>query len=148
MRGTQSRRPKEASIFSRMAFGVERIVPILRIFDEARARDFYVGYLGCSIDWEHRFDGRGPLYMQVSRGSLVLHLSEHHGDGTPGQVVYVAARGVRDLHAELQTRDYPFLNPGVCASPGDGEDGFCLQLLDPFGNTLRIDERVGSRVTA
>ncbi|MDQ4009863.1 MAG: glyoxalase superfamily protein [Actinomycetota bacterium] len=131
-----------------MAFGVERIVPILRIFDEARARDFYVGYLGCSIDWEHRFDGRGPLYMQVSRGSLVLHLSEHHGDGTPGQVVYVAARGVRDLHAELQTRDYPFLNPGVCASPGDGEDGFCLQLLDPFGNTLRIDERVGSRVTA
>jgi ribosomal-protein-alanine N-acetyltransferase len=59
--------------------------------------------------------------------------------------VYVAASGVRELHAELQAKDYPFLNPGIGASPGDGEDGACLQLLDPFGNTLRIDERAGSR---
>lgn len=45
-------------------------------------------YLGCTVDWEHRFDDLAPLYMQVSRGSLVLHLSEHYGDGTPGAVVY------------------------------------------------------------
>jgi catechol 2,3-dioxygenase-like lactoylglutathione lyase family enzyme len=127
-----------------MDFAVERVVPILRIFDEARAREFYVGYLGCTIDWEHQIGGHGPLYMQVSRGSLVLHLSEHHGDGTPGQVVYIAASGVRELHAELQTKEYPFLKPGIAASPGDGEGGACLQLLDPFGNTLRIDERASS----
>lgn len=127
-----------------MDFAVDQVIPILRIFDTARAREFYVDYLGCSIDWEHQFDGQGPLYMQVSRGSLVLHLSEHHGDGTPGQVVYVAASGVRELHAELQAKVYSFLNPGIDASPGDSEDGACLQLLDPFGNTLRIDERVGS----
>ncbi|MDQ3453082.1 MAG: glyoxalase superfamily protein, partial [Actinomycetota bacterium] len=47
-----------------MAFAVERVVPILRSFDETRAREFYVGYLGCVVDWEHRFDGQGPLYMQ------------------------------------------------------------------------------------
>jgi len=127
-----------------MPLEVDSVVPILRIFDELRAREFYVGYLGCSVDWEHRFDDQGPLYMQVSRGSLVLHLSEHHGDGSPGQVVYVAATGVRELHAELQTKEYPYLNPGICASPGDGEDGASLNLLDPFGNTLRIDERVDS----
>lgn len=85
--------------------------------------------------------------MQVSRGALLLHLSEHHGDGSPGQVVYVAATGVRELHVELEAKDYPYLNPGICASPGDDEGGACLNLLDPFGNTLRIDERVGSRVT-
>ena len=107
-----------------------------------------MGYLGCSVDWEHRFDDPAPLYMQVSRGRLVLHLSAHHGDGSPGHVVYVAATGVRELHAELQTKDYSFLNPGICASPGDDEDGACLNLLDPFGNTLRIDERVNSRVAA
>ena len=129
-----------------MAFETERVIPIIRIFDEARAREFYVGYLGFGVDWEHRFDESGPLYMQVSRGSLQLHLSEHHGDGTPGQVVYVAATGVRELHAELQGKQYPFLNPGISASPGDGERGACLQLLDPFGNRLRIDERDGSRV--
>ncbi|HEY5335537.1 MAG TPA: glyoxalase superfamily protein [Mycobacteriales bacterium] len=124
-----------------MDFRVARVIPILRIFDEARARDFYVGYLGCSVDWEHRFDGQGPVYLQVSRGSLVLHLSEHHGDGTPGTTVYVGAVGVRELHAELHAKDYPYLNPGLGPSPGDDKAGTCLTLLDPFGNTLRIDER-------
>lgn len=119
---------------------MQSVVPILRIFDLDRARDFYVGYLGCTVDWEHQFDGQGPMYMQVSRGDLVLHLSEHHGDGTPGSTVYIAATGVRDLHAELRAKDYPYLNPGIDTSPGD-DDGACLTLLDPFGNTLRIDER-------
>ena len=129
-----------------MGLEVHGVAPILRIFDEARAREFYVDYLGCGVDWEHRFDGEGPLYMQVSRGALVLHLSEHHGDGSPGHVVYVAATGVRELHAELQSKPYPYLNPGICGSPGDDEAGACLNLLDPFGNSLRIDERVKSRV--
>ena len=125
-----------------MPFAVERVVPILRIFDRARAHEFYVDYLGCTVDWTHQFDGQGPTYTQVSRGSLVLHLSEHHGDGTPGHVVYVAVTGVRELHAELATRDYPFLRPGLEGNPGEGH-GVCLVLLDPFGNTLRLDERAG-----
>ena len=58
--------------------------PILRIFDEAKAREFYVGYLGFRIDWEHRFAPGMPLYLQVSRDGCVLHLSEHHGDACPG----------------------------------------------------------------
>lgn len=124
-----------------MGLEVQGVVPILRIFDEVRAREFYVGYLGFEVDWEHRFDGRGPLYMQVSRGALVLHLSEHHGDGSPGHVVYVAATGVRELHAELKTKSYPYLNPGLSPSPGDDEGGVCLHLPDPFGNWLRIDQR-------
>jgi len=27
--------------------------PILRMFDEARAREFYVEFLGFTVDWEH-----------------------------------------------------------------------------------------------
>ena len=112
-------------------------VPVLRIFDLDRAREFYIHWLGFTIDWEHRFDDNAPLYLQVSRGNLVLHLSEHSGDGTPGTVVYITAKDVTGLHAELQTRPYRFLNPGL----GEGATGGpCLDLLDPFGNSLRIEE--------
>jgi hypothetical protein len=46
------------------------------------------------------------------------------------------------LHAELQTKNYPYLSPGPETSPGDDDEGgACLNLLDPFGNSLRIDER-------
>lgn len=113
-----------------------KVVPILRIFDLEKARRFYVDYLGFSLDWEHRFSAEAPLFIQVSRGSLVLYLSEHHGDGTPGTVVYVETRGVRAYHAELGAKKYPYLNPGISVD----EMGTSMTLLDPFGNTLRLNE--------
>ena len=116
---------------------LDRAIPILRIFDAEKAKEFYVEYLGMCIDFEHRFEPTLPLFMQVSRGDLVLHLSEHHGDGTPGTVVYIPTTGVHDLHAELATKGYSHLRPGVA----EDEMGACLALLDPFGNTLRFEER-------
>jgi ribosomal-protein-alanine N-acetyltransferase len=115
----------------------DRVIPILRIFDADKARAFYVDYLGMKVDFEHRFEPGLPLYMQVSRGNLVLHLSEHHGDGTPGTTIYVATTGVRELHAELSAKDYPNLRPGIETD----EIGAHVVLLDPFGNTLRFNER-------
>lgn len=76
---------------------VHKTIPILRIFDVAKALEFYGEYLGFTVDWEHRFDPEAPMYMQVSRGDLVLHLSEHYGDATPGSTVYVSVR-MRALH--------------------------------------------------
>ncbi|MGH2636908.1 MAG: glyoxalase superfamily protein [Acidimicrobiia bacterium] len=122
-----------------MAIRLDPAVPVLRIFDVDRAKEFYVSWLGFSIDWEHRFDEDAPLYMQISRDGLVLHLSEHSGDGTPGSMVYVSARGVVELHRELQTRAYRYLNPGLGVGAAGGP---CLDLLDPFGNGLRIEEAV------
>lgn len=61
--------------------------PILRIFDEAKAREFYVAFLELSVDWEHRFGDNFPLYMQVSKDTCIIHLSEHYGDCSPGSAV-------------------------------------------------------------
>lgn len=66
-----------------------KATPILRIFDEAKAREFYVGFLGFAVDWAHRFEPGLPLYLQVSRDGLILHLSEHHGDCCPGAALRV-----------------------------------------------------------
>jgi hypothetical protein len=92
-------------------------VPILLIFDEAKAREFYCDFLGFRIDWEHRFEPDLPLYMQVSRSGLVLHLSEHFGDCTPGSTVFVRMTGIDALQSELIAKKYKNLRPGVELAP-------------------------------
>jgi hypothetical protein len=69
-----------------------KTIPILRIFDVAKAKEFYVGFLGFTVDWEHHFEPSTPMYLQVSRAGLTLHLSEHHGDACPGSTVFVWMR--------------------------------------------------------
>ncbi len=85
--------------------------PILRIFDETKAKEFYVEYLGFSIDWEHRFEPGMPLYFQVSRDGCLLHLSEHHGDCTPGAAMRIESSDVDALCAELQAKKYKYYRP-------------------------------------
>lgn len=114
------------------------VTPVLRVFDIPLAKSFYVDYVGCSVDWE---DGTpdGPTYLQVSRPPLVLHLSTHHGDGTPGGVVLIEVRGIKELHAELHGKGYKFMNPGL--EPGPGEHMLSTELIDPFANLIRFFER-------
>jgi len=69
-----------AKASSAMSFG--KTVPILRMFDEAKAKEFYVDFLGFAVDWEHRFEDGTPLYMQVSKDGCVIQLSEHYGDAS------------------------------------------------------------------
>ena len=33
----------------------QQVIPVLRIFDIAKAREFYIDWIGFTIDWEHRF---------------------------------------------------------------------------------------------
>ena len=115
---------------------VTSVVPILRMFDVAASIRFYVDYLGCSLDWQ---DGEGdrPVYLQVSRGGMRLHLSSHHDDGTPGTAVLVVVRNLDALHADLHQRGYPYLNPGVGPGPGGGRE---MQLIDPSSNRIRFYE--------
>lgn len=111
-------------------------VPVLRSFDETRAREFYIDYLHFSVEWEHRFDHADSLlYMRLRRDQFVPDLSEHHGDGTPGSTVWVPVGDVRALHAELQATGYGRLNPGV---EDDFPGGPTIEVVDPFSNTIRF----------
>ncbi len=107
-------------------------VPILPIFDDAKAREFYVGFLGFRIDWEHRFEPDLPLYLQLSRGACVLHLSGHHGDATPGSALRIAVEDLDALQAHLLAQRAPFARPAVQYQPW-GRD---MTLHDTFGNRL------------
>jgi catechol 2,3-dioxygenase-like lactoylglutathione lyase family enzyme len=120
-----------------MSMAFRKTIPILRIFSIDKAREFYLDFLGFSVDWEHRFGNDFPLYMQVSRDGLVLHLSEHHGDGSPGANVFVEMAGIEALHRELIAKNYRYLKPGLERAPWNA---LTMQVTDPFGNRIRFNE--------
>lgn len=118
------------------------VVPILRIFDIAKAEGFYLGFLGCVVDWTHCPAPDLPLYRQVSRDGLILHLSEHHGDGSPGVHVRVMMQGVEALHAELTAKPYRYMRPGLEKTSWSTLE---TSVIDPFGNTISFCEPISSR---
>lgn len=115
-----------------------RTIPMLRMFSVGKAREFYLDFLGFAVDWEHRFDPAAPLYMQVSRNGLVLHLTEHHGDGSPGASVFVEMRGLDAFHAEITARGYRYMRPGIEHAAWGGR---VMRVIDPFGNRILFNER-------
>lgn len=123
-----------------MTIALEPAVPVLRIYDLAKAQEFYVGFLGMTVDWSHRFAADTPVYMQVSRGSLQFHLSEHHGDATPGASVLVRMTGIEEFNRELLDRNYPYARPGIEQAPWDSK---VMEVTDPFGNRIRFSEAIG-----
>jgi uncharacterized glyoxalase superfamily protein PhnB len=120
-----------------MKFG--KTTPILRIFDEARAREFYVDFLGFEVDWEHRFEEGLPLYMQVSRDGCVLHLSEHHGDCSPGSAMRIETDDIASFHSQLRERKYKYAKPDLKETPWGSMD---LSVTDPFGNRLTFTNAI------
>lgn len=110
-------------------------VPLMRIFDEDKARAFYLDFLGMAVDWAHRFEADAPIYMQVSRDGLTLHLTEHHGDCCPGSTVYVRTDRLDAYHAEISGKGYRHMRPGIEPAPW-GER--IMEVTDPFGNRLRF----------
>lgn len=114
----------------------EQPIPVLRMFDETKAREFYLGFLGFAVEFEHRFEPELPLYLGIRRGSLVLHLTEHHGDACPGSAVFIPVSNLEALCDELAAKRYGYGRPQI-VQQGWGKE---LMVHDPFGNRLRFCE--------
>ena len=113
--------------------------PILRSFDEAKARAFYVDYLGFEVLFEHRFEHGLPLYLGIVRDGCELHLSEHHGDACPGASLRIATDDIDALHAELRAHQAGHKRPEVVEHPWATRD---RTVTDPFGNRLTFTSAV------
>lgn len=111
--------------------------PIFRIFDVAKAREFYVDFLEFTIDWEHHFQADLPVYMQASHGSLVLHLSEHHGDCCPGSTALARVTGLAEFQQRLIAKQYRYYRPGIERASWGAD---VMEVIDPFGNRIRFYE--------
>ena len=116
------------------------ITPILRIFDVAKAREFYVDFLGFKVDWEHRFEPDLPLYMQISKDTCVLHLSEHFGDGSPGVHLRIDTTGLEEFQQQLIAKKYKNARPCTEDTPWNTRE---MTIVDPFGNWLTFAMATG-----
>ena len=119
------------------------IKPIFRIFDYDKAIEFYVGWLGFTVDWEHEFEpGTTPKYLQVSLRDIIIHLSEHHGDGSPGSHINIDDfENLVAYNRELNAKKYKYGRPGL-EVPEWNEKAINMTVHDPFGNRITFGEVV------
>jgi uncharacterized glyoxalase superfamily protein PhnB len=113
------------------------------MFDVDKAKAFYVGFLGFTVDWEHSFEPGTPVYMQVSRGDCRIHLSEHHGDATPGSNMRVEMPVDGELEAfqqALLASGYKYYRPGLQDQPWGTRE---MAVQDPFGNRIHFYRNLG-----
>ena len=118
---------------------LEKVIPTLRIFDYNKAIEFYIDWLGFKVIWEHRFEENAPVYMEVEKDDITFHLSEHHGDGTPGTHVFIRCTGVEAYHKELIDKKYKYNRPGI------GETFYgslAFTVNDPFNNRITFSEKL------
>ena len=116
---------------------LQKNIPILRIFDVDKAKEFYIDWLDFKIDWEHQFEANTPYYFGISKDNIQLHLSEHYGDATPGSKVFILCDEIEEYCQELKSKNYKYYRPCV-------EKAFygalCMEVTDPFGNKLSFNQ--------
>jgi hypothetical protein len=119
-----------------------KVIPVLRAFDRKKVLEFYVDWLGFTINWEHHPDN-SPFYMQISLRDIVIDISEHHGDATPGsKVIITGFEGLEAYHQALLNKNYTYMKPGLSRVEWD-QDTLETIVIDPFFNQLVFNERVG-----
>ncbi|MGG9960966.1 glyoxalase superfamily protein [Ferruginibacter sp. SUN106] len=114
-------------------------IPVLRIFDVTKAKEFYIDWLGFEIGFEHQFEAHMPYYIGICKDGIELHLSEHHGDATPGSKVFITCNEIEKFHAELLSKPYKYYRPTVEKT---FYGSLCIDMHDPFGNKLSFNEYI------
>ncbi|HYN94265.1 MAG TPA: glyoxalase superfamily protein [Pilimelia sp.] len=120
-------------------------IPVLRIFAVDPALQFYVDFLGCTLDFGGPNGGPGtPYYGQVSHAATTLHLAEAAYDASQGATVFVWVDGIDELRDRLNQRrtQVPVWGPAVWTPEVEEApwNGRVLTIADPFGNHLRFSE--------
>jgi catechol 2,3-dioxygenase-like lactoylglutathione lyase family enzyme len=120
-------------------------IPVLRIFSVDPALQFYVDFLGFTLDFGGPNGGPGTAYYgQISKGHTTLHLAEAAYDAGQGATVFIWLDGIDELREYLNDRrtQVPVWGPAVWTPEVEQAqwDGKVLTIADPFGNHLRFSE--------
>ncbi len=113
-------------------------IPTFRILDYKEAVEFYIDGLGFNIDWQHQFGPNEPVYMQISRNGLTLHLSENKRFDT-GVIVFVDCKELNEFYSELNSRTSEI---ELSKPENTNWQTIQMEIEDPFGNLLRFNEPI------
>jgi len=80
--------------------------------------------------------------MQISKDRCILHLSEHHGDCSPGAAMRIETAGLEAFQRELAAKQYRYARPTIEATPWGSHD---MSVTDPFGNRLTFTHTGGTQ---
>lgn len=116
---------------------LEPPIPTLRVTSIEAAAEFYVQFLGFKFDWGHDGSRDQPVYAQVSRGPVQLHLAQQSEGGRPTNLLFRDLTGLNALHRELTARQGKFTVSDIEFTPWDSRQ---FEVADPFGNRLRFWE--------
>lgn len=118
-----------------------QLIPVFRVFDYNKTIEFYVNWLGCTIEWEHRPEN-SPFYLRMSLRGLPFDLSEHHGECSPGGRFSIADfEGLKKYHEELLFKNYTYNRPGLERVEW-ATDTLEMTVTDPFSNRIIFNEKV------
>lgn len=112
----------------------QTVIPQLRTTNASRSLQFYEGGLGFKIDWKHQFEPGFPLFIQLTRNSQTIFLTEHTGDCHVGSAVYFVVPDVDRCFADFTGRGVVPTEPPADTPWGTRE----MLLTDPDGNRLRF----------
>ncbi len=113
-------------------------IPTFRITDYEKAIEFYIDLLGFKVDWEHKFGETEPIYMQISKNGLVLHLSENVRFKN-GVIIFVETKGIEQFRNNILNTENENLIPEILTTNWNTKQ---LEIEDPFGNLLRFNENL------
>jgi hypothetical protein len=116
-------------------FEIRSSIPVLRMLDEAKAKAFYLGYLGFEVDWEGRFNPTAPLYMQIHLGEAIIHLNGHAEEDAPISQVNIPVVGLEKYCQYLIAKGADYPKPCVVDPRFRGRNTD-MNIDDPFGNEL------------
>ena len=112
-------------------------IAIFRILNYKKALEFYVAWLDFNIDWEHRFGPNEPVYMQISRNGLIIHLSENKRFQT-GVIIFIETNGIEEARMSILNKGH-YKVPEISTTPWNTKQ---FEIEDPFGNLMRFNESV------
>jgi len=109
-------------------------ISMLRVAKARESQRFYCDKLGFEVSWEHDPGDSEPVFLEVRRDDVALHLSEHEGDGPPGVQVYDNVSDARALYDEFTGKGVE-----IAEAPAEAPWGeLVFEVRDPDGDILRI----------